>query len=722
MCGFPTKEAFLASNAADLYVNPDERARWKALIEQQEIVRDFECQFRRPDGQIVWISDTARTVRDNLGQVLYYEGSLEDITERKRLEREGRRQKDYFEALFVNSPVAVMTVDQDATVVGWNPAAEKLFGYTSSEAIGKNADDLVANDPSLRKEALSYTAQTIARGRARANTKRTRKDGSLVDVEVLTTPVIVAGEQIGYIVMYPDISELAQARRAAEAANRAKSTFLANMSHELRTPLNAILGFTQLMSKDPNLTADQQENLDIINQSGEHLLTLINDVLDMSKIEAGRMTVQEQRCDLHSLLDGLEEMFGLRAKEKGLVLRLERAEPVPQCVLTDEGKLRQVLSNLLGNAIKFTQEGSVTLWVTCTDYGIDGEDNVLPLSQCPHPMLHFEVRDTGPGLAPEELEAIFEPFVQASGGERSQEGTGLGLALCREYARLLGGDIGVSSVLGQGSIFGLDVQVGLPLDGADHARAAQPARQVVGLAPGQQAADGGPYRLLVAEDRNTNRRLLVKLLGSLGAPPLGFEIREATDGREAIEMWQRWNPHLIWMDLRMPVVDGYEAIRRIKSTEKGQDTVIVALTASAFDEEQKHVLAAGCDDFVRKPFRQNEIYAALEKHLGVRFVYRETPDHRASSRPEATRPAGDALGIGDEKVKGAQALSLATLPANWLVDLQQATITADSNQILSLLDQVREQNPALADWMTELVHDFEYKEILALIEQAGGQR
>jgi PAS domain S-box-containing protein len=317
MLGYPSREDLLAINVLDLCVNPEDRARLMALAERQEVLRDFDTRFYRYDGAVIWVNLTLRAVKDERGQVLYYEGSLEDVTERKLAEEElrtyqghleelvhertaklreseerYRSQKDYFEALFVNSPVAMMTADREATIVDWNPAAERLFGYTQAEAMGKNADDLVANDPSIREEALGYTAQTIAQGRAQATTKRTRKDGSLVDVEVLSMPVIVAGQEVGYIVMYPDVSELERARSAAEAANQATSAFLANMSHELRTPLNAILGFTQLMDGDPNLTADQQENLDIINQSGEHLLILINDVLEMSKIEAGRMRLK----------------------------------------------------------------------------------------------------------------------------------------------------------------------------------------------------------------------------------------------------------------------------------------------------------------------------------------------------------------------------------------------------------------------------------------------
>ena len=704
MLGYPSREDLLAVNTVTFYVDPEEQVRWRALMEREGVVRDSEYRARRYDGTVIWVNDTARAVRDEQGQVLYYEGSLEDITERKKFEEEIRRQKDYFEALFVNSPVAVLTADLDGNVVSWNPMAEKLFGYTQEEAIGKNADDLVANDPRVREEALRYTNQVLTMGRIQATTKRTRKDGSFVDVEVRALPVIVAGELVGYVVIYHDIGELQKARREAEAANQAKSVFLANMSHELRTPLNAILGFTQLMDRDPNLTAGQQENLGIINRSGEHLLALINEVLEMSKIEAGRVTLEETSFDLYRLLDGLEEMFGLRAKDKGLALSFERAENVPQYVRADEGKLRQVLSNLLGNAVKFTQEGGVALRVTAPSPALPrerGRETASPLQAggIEGGRLHFEVEDTGPGMAPEDLAAVFDPFVQATSGQQSQEGTGLGLSISRQDVRLMGGDITVSSELGQGSLFKFDVQVGLA-DAAE-VQAAQPRRRVLGLEPNQPI-----YRLLVAEDKETNRQLLVKLL-----EPLGFEVKEVVNGQEAIEIWERWEPHLIWMDMRMPVMDGYEATRRIKATTKGQATVIIALTATAFEEDRERILSEGCDDFVRKPFREDEIYDKLAKHLGVRFVYEEELALPAAAQPtDAAAPLADVL----------TPAALAALPGGWVADLQKATIKADLSLILTLIDQIHGENLALADALADLARNFEYKKILTLIEQAGG--
>ncbi|HSF82924.1 MAG TPA: PAS domain S-box protein [Anaerolineales bacterium] len=623
------------------------------------------------------------------GEMVGFIAIYHDISDRLRMEKEIRRQKEYFEALFVNNPVAVITVDLNGKVISWNPAAAKLFGYTQEEAVGADIDDLVAREEAIHAEARDYSQQANREGRVQAITQRNRKDGSLVDVELLALPVYVSGEKVGYIGIYYDISELQEARRQAEAANKAKSTFLANMSHELRTPLNAILGFTQLMDADPSLAPQQHENLGVINRSGEHLLELINSVLEMSKIEAGRVALQEKSFDLYLLLDTLEEMFRLQANAKELVLVFERKDSVPRYVHSDDGKLRQVLMNLIGNAIKFTQSGKVLVRVgASTPVGSQDPQQVK---------LHFEVQDTGPGIPSEELATIFEPFVQAKDAPQFHEGTGLGLSISRQFVRMLGGEICATSTVGQGSLFCFDMIV-LPVDETE-VTLAQMVRQVRALEPGQPA-----YRLLVVEDRETNRQLLVKIL-----QPLGFEVKEAANGHAAIEIWEDWKPHLIWLDMQMPHMDGYETCRRIRASQRGNDTVIIALTATAFEEDRYKTLSAGCDDFLRKPFRQEEIINALEKHLGVRFIYEDEGAQPFVSRPLVTRDMDSDLQMH---------VKLAALPAAMLLDLERQIIRAELRGINEVIELIRELDEELAAWLSELAENFEHEQILALIDQA----
>jgi PAS domain S-box-containing protein len=607
------------------------------------------------------------------------------------------------------TPLAYIEWDADLKVVDWNPAAERIFGYNKGEAKDCHAYEIIVPleaQPHVTKIWQSILNQT---GGTRSTNENVTKDGRTIVCEWYNTPLIDDdGKAIGLASLVQDVTErmhaeeklreakeaAEEARVAAEAANRAKSVFLANMSHELRTPLNAILGFSQLMARDPGLSAEQQENLETIGRSGEHLLGLINDVLDLSKIEAGRVVLQENSFDLHRLLEGLEEMFRLRAADKGLTLIFDLAPDVPHYVRADEGKLRQVLMNLLGNAVKFTQEGGITLRIGTKDEGRRTTEQ--PTSVDRRSSLVFEVEDTGPGIAPEELEAVFDAFVQTASGQATHEGTGLGLPISRQFVRLMGGDLVVHSELGTGSLFKFDVQIEL-VDAAE-VLTSQSERRVIGLEPGQRAADGGSYRLLVAEDREASRKLLAKLL-----EPLGFEVREAVNGQEAIEVWEEWEPHLIWMDMRMPVMGGLEATKRIKATTRGQATVVIALTASAFEEDRQVILSEGCDDFVRKPFREAEIFDKLAKHLGVRFVYEVYEDQPADIAPTPQ----------ERLTPGA----LAVLPADWLAELNQAAVQADGDLVLDLVEQIRGQHPSVADALAGLVRNYRFDIIVTLTQE-----
>ncbi len=474
--------------------------------------------------------------------------------------------------------------------------------------------------------------------------------------------------------------QLQQAAWAAEAANLAKSTFLANMSHELRTPLNAILGFSQLMQRSTNLTREQQENIRIINRSGEHLLALINQILDLAKIEAGRITLNPTDFKLSSLLNEVEEMFQLQAREQQLQLIFDCSSDIPEYVLTDQLKLRQVLINLLSNAIKFTKEGGIAVRVRAVR---EGENQQTPITNY---QLYFEIEDTGPGIDPEELERLFQPFVQTKTGATSQQGTGLGLAISQQFIKLMGGIITVRSEVGRGTTFAFDISVS-----AVEAAATQPVkppRRAIALERNQPR-----YRILIVDDRADNRQLLIELLAAFN-----FELQEASNGQEAIEMWSSFEPHLIFMDMWMPVMDGHEATKRIKATVKGQATPIIALSAGDVEEAGSVTVSDECDDFIRKPFRDTEIFATLHKHLGVRYIYDEP-----ESVPESTQ------------IEAPTAETLAALPADWLAALEKATIECDLELILSQIEQIRDRNDSLATALAALANEFLFNEILALI-------
>ncbi|WP_437967122.1 ATP-binding protein [Sorangium sp. So ce260] len=481
--------------------------------------------------------------------------------------------------------------------------------------------------------------------------------------------------------------EARRARAEAEAASRAKSTFLANMSHELRTPLNSILGFAQLMERDVSLGHRHRENLAVICKSGEHLLGLVNDILEMAKIEAGRMTLADADFDLHAMLSGLSEMFAVEAQKRGLTLTVEREQDVPQHVHGDEGKLRQVLINLLGNALKFTPRGSVTLRAWARRSTGVREGGAHDGAAAARVRVSFEVTDTGRGMAQAELEELFEAFAQTATGRRSGEGTGLGLHISRRIVRMMGGDMRVESQLGRGTTLRFDVR--LTLADAGDARTGGAVRRVVGLSPGQPR-----YRVLVVDDRWDVRHCLLKLLDSVGV-----EVRSATNGLGAVAQWETWAPHLVLLDLRMPLLDGYEAATRIKSSPRGRETVVVAMTASAFEQNRSLAAEAGCDDFVSKPFRDADIFNLLTKHLGARFEHEEAPAER---RPAPAAPAVDL------------ARAAAGLPASLRKDLRRAATRLDAKAVQAAIDRFRPEDAELAGAVAELARGYRFDSILAL--------
>ena len=540
--------------------------------------------------------------------------------------------------------------------------------------------------------------------------------------------LLQVGNQLGTAVQQADLlrqtqqqaQDLALAKRAADAASQAKGEFLASMSHELRTPLNAILGFTQILNDDPTLSVDHRRLIGIVNRSGNHLLGLINDVLSLAKIEANKVTLEEESFDLQHLLQGVKDMLQIKAEDKGLYLLVPpsdywpsgtaQATPTVQQLWADAGKLRQILINLVGNAIKFTAQGSVVVRSRLEPSPAIVADTEIAKSH----RLVIDVQDTGVGMAPEELPKLFQPFEQTQSGRRTAEGTGLGLSLSYNFAKLMGGDIRVESTPGVGSTFTISLPVGLTtLDTAPPNPApTEDSAYFPILRLGDQFMG---QRILVVDDGVESRLLMRHWLESAG-----FEVCEASNGLEALDLWANWHPHLICLDMRMPVMDGYEVARRIRQADprspspgagqepdlKGQnppDPVIVAVTASVFEEQKADCLAAGCDEVLPKPIQREVLLQHIGRWLNLAYQHAEGQpalDLKRESMSLRNRPLIPA--------------DFEHLPADWLTQLRQAAQAADDRRVQELIAALPPQQHVLADQLAQLVDDFRLDIILDL--------
>jgi signal transduction histidine kinase/CheY-like chemotaxis protein len=449
-------------------------------------------------------------------------------------------------------------------------------------------------------------------------------------------------------------AELGQALVAANSANQTKSMFLANMSHEIRTPMNAVLGFAQLLERDPSLSLAARNKVATIIKSGDHLLSIINDILEMSRIEAGRVEARFQSVDLHDLLNDMAVMFSLRAEAKGLVFTMENAPDLPRYIVGDLGKLRQILINLLGNAVKFTKAGAITMHACSA--GVD--------------RIAIEVQDSGIGITEEEQQKLFHPFERTKSGEQAAGGTGLGLAISRQYAHLIGGEISVASQAGEGSRFRFEFQA--PMSSLMPVSSRVP-RRVSGLSPGQ-----GEIRVLVVDDQGTNRELLRGIL-----EPLGFIVDEAADGNEAIEKANALKPRIILMDLVMPGIDGGEATAILRSSHTKESLVIIGITASAFESEKQQFLDAGLNAYMAKPFREQELYDVLVEHAGILFETEEKEEPAADIQPKIVT------------------VTLARMSPEWREEFRQALARNNVTRIRKLGEEAKEADPQLAALLLE---------------------
>ncbi|MDT8436220.1 MAG: GAF domain-containing protein [Gemmatimonadota bacterium] len=516
--------------------------------------------------------------------------------ENARLFTESRRQKQYFEELVRNSPVAVVTLDTSHDVVSCNPAFETLFGYAQAEIAGRNLDDLITTEDT-RADAMGYTRQALARNPVKIISQRRRRDGRLLDVEVLGVPVLIDGEPQGLMALYHDITELLQAREAAESANRAKSQFLANMSHELRTPLNAIIGYAEMLAEE--LAEDGNEarvpDLERIGSAGKHLLALINEVLDLSKIEAGKMELYLEEFDIDSTLEEVLTTVRPAAEKNGTELRLD-SEGTLGRMRADVVKLRQILLNLLSNACKFTEGGTVSLDVRRETDG-DGRGDVV----------RFAVRDTGIGMTEEQLGRLFEAFSQADASTtRRFGGTGLGLVISRRFARLMGGDIDVASTPGEGSVFTLTLPARVtemagpaapPGDGPEPAARAE---------SGDDAGAAPSGTVLVIDDDPAVRSLMGRFLEREG-----FRVVEAADGESGLQIARDLRPDVITLDVIMPGLDGWSVLAALKNDPAVGDIPVLMVT---IEDDRNLGFALGASEFLTKPVDRARLTALLHRY------------------------------------------------------------------------------------------------------------
>lgn len=633
----------------------------------QETIKEFRTLAKA-------FQHMALQLQDSFQALAHAKAELEIRVEERT--QELRQSEEKFAKAFRSGPSAIaITRMADGRLLEANGVFLAMTGYRLDEVIERTPTELNLWENMADRDRL---LQIVADQGAIHNYEfRLRTRQGLIRTSLLSAEVINLNGEDCLLTIAIDISdrkqtelELHQAKEAAEAANRAKSEFLANMSHELRTPLNGILGYAQLLQRDPHLSDSQLKGLQTIQQCGKHLLTLINDILDLSKVEAQKLELHIDEFPLPEFLESIADLFYLRVEQKGLFFLYERLSPLPSRIFGDEKRLRQVLINLLGNAVKFTEHGGVFLKV-----GLVGVQTI-----------RFRVEDTGQGIDPAYLEIIFQPFHQVGDPARRSEGTGLGLAISQHLVQLMGGQLQVTSQLGQGSQFWFDIE--LPV-----------VAEVVPASPIHRdlkimGFQGPPRRILVVDDRPENRTLLVSLLA-----PLGFEVQEAIDGADCLAKAAHFHPDAILLDLVMPTLNGIEATQRLRQIAALRTTIIIATSASAFENDRQASLEAGCNDFIPKPIQEKELFTCLGYHLGLEWIY----------HTEAILPA---LAASSE--------SLLLPPRETLIHLEKLAKLGDIQSIRDHLAHLKQTDPHLLPFLSaleKLAKNFQIKKIQQFLRQ-----
>ncbi len=677
LIGLSTQQMLAALR--DAYIDPEQSlARTREIIQENQPIKGEELAIA--NGRTLQWDFIPLTIE---GQSHGRMWLLFDITKRKQIEEELKRQANLINSLFNAIPEIIFSKDINGAYLSCNSPFLEFVGKTRDEVIGRTDYELFERD--LADHFRKHDAQAMASSQPiHIEEWVPYPDGTWELVETIKTPLREpAGEILGIVGTSHTITErrraedaLREAKDAAEAANRAKSDFLANMSHEIRTPMNAILGFAHLMQEDNAVPEHQKQHLQIITRSGNFLLSLINDILEMSKIEAGRTTLVPVPFDLHALLTDLERIFLPQIEARHLRLIPPDLAEIPRHVIGDERKLRQILFNLLGNAVKFTFTG----WIALRAHAVETGNHALRLD--------IEVEDTGIGISQSDQSQLFQRFIQTESGRQVGGGTGLGLAITRAFVEIMGGKISVSSEVRKGSTFRFHVH--LEKAEATDEPAPHPAK-ALRLRPGQP-----PVRVLLADNLEENRCLLRQLLA-----PVGFELKEAVNGSEAVALFDTWAPHLILMDARMPLLDGAEAVKRIRASgPRGAEVKIIVNSASVLEDHQREALAAGADAFLAKPINHEELLRAIHTLLKADFII---------ECPEAPRTVTSGP------------ISEAGLSADWIAAMREAVEAADYQQVENLIESIAATNPLRAQQLLALADRFDADRLLGFLDSAARQ-
>ncbi|MBC8061273.1 MAG: PAS domain S-box protein [Clostridiaceae bacterium] len=614
-------------------------------------------------------------ISTTLHNVKLFNSLNNELAERKKNEEELSKLKRAVE----NSPVSVLITDTNGNINYVNPWFSQVTGYSFEEVLGKNPRILRSGNHHINYYNILWN--TITKGNIwHGEFLNKKKNGELYWEQASISPVFDgSGNIINYVAIKDDITEhkridteLRKAKEEAERANATKSTFLANMSHEIRTPMNAILGFSQLLLRDSNITAQQREHIGIINKSGEHLLDLINDILEISKIEAGRVYINLTSFSLSEFIEDLANLFRPRMEEKGLEFFIENEANNFKYIIADQNKLRQIFINLIGNALKFTNSGSIVWRINTVKK--QGVFNLMS-----------EIEDSGEGMAPEELQRLFKAFEQTEVGIKAG-GTGLGLAISQKFAKIMNGEINAISTKGKGSCFKLQLEVKEGYKSMGDEKKSD--NRVVGI-----ENIGEENRVLIVDDIMENRSLLSETLKTAG-----FEVFEAENGKEAIEQFQKIRPNIIFMDILMPVMNGVEATKIIKGSEKGKATPIIAVTSSVFENEKNKIINSGVSGYLARPFKEKQLFEVIAACIDIKYIYEN-----------------EKLVITVNKHKFDTEL-MKKLSSELVGKMKEATINGDSDKLFELIDEVFQLTPEIGAELKELANNYKYDELLILFK------